>query len=160
MFIATANSLDTIHPALLDRMEVIDISGYSIIEKQEISKKYLIPRQIKDNGLSEKIIHIPDERLKTIITEYTAESGVRNLERSIGAVCRVVAYRYAIDENPQTFQKVIVDEPIIEEALGTKRMDSYLHERITRPGIAIGLAYTSVGGRALLIETTKFAGNG
>jgi len=98
MFIATANSLETIHPALLDRMEVIDLTGYSIEEKMEIAKKYLIPRQIKENGISNEIIEFLDKEVKTVITEFTMESGVRNLERAIGSVCRVVAYQYAIAE--------------------------------------------------------------
>ena len=103
---------------------------------------------------------MPDELLKNVITEYTMESGVRNLERAIGSICRVVAYRYAIAEKPEDFEKVVVDNAVIEEALGTKKIDTYLNERITRPGIAIGLAYTQAGGRALLIETTKYAGSG
>lgn len=88
MFIATANSLDTIHPALLDRMEVIDISGYSISEKLQIALKYLIPKQIKDNGINKDIIEFKDAEVEQIITSYTMESGVRNLERAIGSVCR------------------------------------------------------------------------
>lgn len=101
MFIATANSLDTIHPALLDRMEVIDLTGYSIEEKLQIAKQYLVPRQIKQNGITDQVIEFNDEELRTVITEYTMESGVRNLERSIGSICRVVAYKYAIDSNPE-----------------------------------------------------------
>ena len=101
MFIATANSLDTIHPALLDRMEVIDLTGYSIEEKLQIAKQYLVPRQIKQNGITDQVIEFNDEELRTVITEYTMESGVRNLERSIGSICRVVAYKYAIDTNPE-----------------------------------------------------------
>ncbi len=103
MFIATANSLETIHPALLDRMEVIDLSGYSIDEKLQIAKQYLVPRQVKQNGISEAIFEIQDQELRTVITEYTMESGVRNLERSIGAICRVVAYKYAISKDPESF---------------------------------------------------------
>lgn len=95
-----------------------------------------------------------------MITEYTMESGVRNLERSIGSICRIVAYRYAISKSPDTFEKVLVDNSIIQEALGNKKVDTVLHERITKPGVAIGLAYTTVGGRCLLIETTKFPGSG
>lgn len=92
MFIATANSLDTIHPALLDRMEIIDISGYSMEEKLQIAKKYLIPKQISDNGITPDIIEFHDPEIEKIISEYTMESGVRNLERAIGSVCRNVAY--------------------------------------------------------------------
>lgn len=92
MFIATANSLDTIHPALLDRMEIIDISGYSIEEKLEIGKRYLIPKQISENGLTPELIEFHTPEIEKIISEYTMESGVRNLERAIGSVCRNVAY--------------------------------------------------------------------
>ena len=95
-----------------------------------------------------------------MIMEYTMESGVRNLERAIGSVCRVVAYKYAVAEKPEAFVKVVVDNAIIQEALGNKKVDSMLHEKITKPGVAIGLAYTTVGGRCLLIETTKFPGSG
>ena len=92
MFIATANTLDTIHPALLDRMDIIDINGYSLEEKVNIAESYLIPRQIKENGLTKKLIHIDTAHVKTLIEGYTAESGVRNLERAVGSICRVVAY--------------------------------------------------------------------
>ena len=96
-----------------------------------------------------------------VISEYTAESGVRNLERAIGSICRVVAYRFAISTSPDTFEKVVVDNSIIDEALGNKKINSLLpKERITKPGVAIGLAYTQVGGRCLLIESTKFPGKG
>ena len=120
----------------------------------------MVPRQIKQNGITEAIFEIQDAELRTVITEYTAESGVRNLERAIGSICRVVAYRFAISDNPEEFEKITVDNAIIQEALGNKKIDSLLNERITKPGVAIGLAYTSVGGRCLLIETTKFPGTG
>lgn len=120
----------------------------------------MVPRQIKDNGISNDIIEIQDNELKTVITDFTMESGVRNLERAIGSICRVAAYKYAIEKDPNSFTKIVVDNSVIVEALGNKRIDSYLHERITRPGVAIGMAYTQVGGRALLIETTKFPGTG
>ncbi len=95
-----------------------------------------------------------------MITSYTMESGVRNLERAVGSVCRVIAYRYAVSKEPENFKKITVDNTIIQEALGNVKVDSYLHERITRPGVAIGLAFTQVGGRALLIETSKYSGSG
>ena len=160
MFIATANTLDSIHPALLDRMDIIDIHGYSLEEKVEISKNYLVPRQIKENGLTDKLIEYGDDELKTLIESYTMESGVRNLERAIGSVARAVAYEYAVSKDPESFEKVTVDNAIIQDALGNTKVDTYLHERITRPGVAVGLAYTTVGGRALLIETAKFPGGG
>jgi ATP-dependent Lon protease len=130
MFIATANSLDTIHPALLDRMEVIEISGYSIEEKLEIAKKYIVPRQIKENGITDKVIQISEKELKRIIIDYTAESGVRNLERAIGSVCRAVAYKYAISSDPETFKQIVVDTTLITDALGNNTSDVLLNERI------------------------------
>ena len=92
--------------------------------------------------------------------EHTAESGVRNLERSIGSICRAVAYKVAISEDAAQFSKVDVSEKLIEEALGQKKFEHLLQERIMQPGVAIGLAYTSIGGSALLIETAKFPGTG
>ena len=92
--------------------------------------------------------------------EYTAESGVRNLERSIGTVCRSVAYDYAVSKAPETFQSVNVSDALIEEALGNRKYDHQLKERIMKPGVAIGLAYTSIGGSALLVETTMYPGSG
>ena len=130
MFIATANSLDTIHPALLDRMEVIEISGYSIEEKLEIAKKYIVPRQIKENGITDKVIQISETELKRIIIDYTAESGVRNLERAISSVCRAVAYKYAISSDPETFKQIVVDTTLITDALGNNTSDVLLNERI------------------------------
>lgn len=96
MFIATANSLDSIHPALIDRMEIIDISGYSVKEKVQIASNYLIPKQIIENGLNDKVIEFGEPMVKKVVQEYTMESGVRNLERSLGSICRSVAYNYAI----------------------------------------------------------------
>lgn len=104
VFIATANSLDTIHPALRDRMEIIDISGYSLQEKLQIGKKYLVPRQITENGISAETIQISDEMINKIILDYTGESGVRNLERAIGSVCRQVAYDYAVCSDQSQFK--------------------------------------------------------
>jgi ATP-dependent Lon protease len=92
--------------------------------------------------------------------EYTAESGVRNLERAIGAVCRSVAYEYAICKEPENFKLVEVDDALLEEALGNKKYDHQLKERIISPGVAIGLAYTTIGGSALLVETAKYPGSG
>lgn len=160
MFIATANALDQMHPALLDRMEVIELSGYSIKEKVQIAQKYLLPKQIKDNGITPEHIHVSEPMLVKIIEEYTAESGVRSLERAVGTVCRTVAYEYVISKDPKKFKKVMVDEKKVEEALGNPKFEVMINERVTRPGVAIGLAYTSIGGRALLIETIRYPGNG
>lgn len=160
MFIATANSLETIHPALIDRMEVIDISGYSVKEKVQISLNYLIPKQINENGLDEKVIEFQEPIVQKIVQEYTMESGVRNLERCLGSVCRSVAYDYAICKDRDHFKKISVDRPLVIKALGNPKFNFILNKKITRPGVAVGLAYTSVGGKALLIETARFPGNG
>jgi len=98
--------------------------------------------------------------LNKIIMEYTAESGVRNLERAIGTVCRTVAYEYAISVDQSKFKQVAVTKELIQEALGNMKFDHQLRERILKPGVAIGMAYTSIGGSALLVETTKFPGSG
>jgi len=160
MFIATANSLETVHPALLDRMEVIDISGYSLKEKVEISLHYLLPKQIGENGINDKVIEFSEPMISKVVREYTMESGVRNLERAIGSVCRTVAYQYAICKDRTKFEKIVVDEELIMKALGSPKYDFLINKKITRPGVAVGLAYTSVGGKALLIETSRFLGNG
>lgn len=160
IFIATANVLDTIHPALLDRMELIELSGYTPQEKLQIAKRYLVPKQILENGLTEKQISFEEPKLEKIIMEYTGESGVRNLERSIGSVCRSIAYDYAVSTDPEAFKQVQVTNALIEEALGNRKYDHQLKERILKPGNAIGLAYTSIGGSALLVETCMFPGSG
>jgi len=160
MFIATANSLESVHPALLDRMEIIDISGYSVKEKVQISLNYLIPKQIKENGINEKVIVFKNPIVQKIVQEYTMESGVRNLERCMGSVCRTVAYDFAIFKDRDNFAKISVDEKLVTKALGYPKFNFVMNKKIERPGLAIGLAYTTVGGKALLIETARFPGNG
>lgn len=120
----------------------------------------MIPRQVKENGITKDQIKFDDNIVDNIIGGWTAESGVRNLERSIGTICRTVAYSYATSKDLTTFQKVNVDKKLVEEALGIEKYDFILKERIRMPGVAIGLAYTSIGGRALLVETTKYPGSG
>jgi len=160
MFIATANSLESIHPALIDRMEVIDISGYSVKEKVQIALHYLIPKQIEENGINQNVIEFSEPIVSTIVQEYTMESGVRNLERCVGSVCRTVAYNYAICKDRTKFKKVLVTNELVIKALGNPKFDFIVKKRISRPGVAVGLAYTTVGGKALLIETSRFPGNG
>jgi len=104
-------------------MEIIDISGYSIEEKLQIAQKYLVPKQIVENGLRPDIIRFKSKEIKQIIMDYTAESGVRNLERAIGSVCRTVAYEYAICEDISKFKPTIVSQDLVEEALGNKKFD-------------------------------------
>lgn len=160
MFIATANSLESIHPALIDRMEVIEMSGYSVKEKVQISLNYLVPKQIDENGLNDKVIQFDEPEVMKVVQDYTMESGVRNLERCLGSVCRSVAYEYAICKDRDQFEQVKVDDELIIKALGNQKFNSIINKKIERPGVAVGLAYTTVGGRWLLIEVSRFPGNG
>lgn len=156
LFIATANSLDTIPAPLRDRMEIINISGYTLQEKREIAKQHLIPKQIKENGLKEDQIKISTQALDKIIDEYTRESGVRSLEREIGSVCRGVAAKIAKGEDKPF--KVGVNE--VDEYLGKRKYFSEVAERTTVPGVATGLAWTPYGGDILFIEASVSKGNG
>lgn len=159
LFIATANSLDTIPAPLRDRMEIINISGYTLQEKREIAKQHLIPKQIKENGLKEDQIKITTQGLEKIIDEYTRESGVRSLEREIGAVCRGVAAKIAKgkDKDGDPFT-VGVNE--VDEYLGKRKYFSEVAERTTVPGVATGLAWTPYGGDILFIEASVSKGSG
>ncbi|MDX1639134.1 MAG: endopeptidase La, partial [Balneolaceae bacterium] len=156
LFIATANSLETIPAPLRDRMEIINISGYTQEEKSEIAKQHLIPKQIKENGLTEDQIKITHQGLQKIIDEYTRESGVRTLERQIASVCRGVAAKIATGEDKE--YKVGVNE--VEEYLGKRKYFSEVAERTTVPGVATGLAWTPYGGDILFIEASVSKGNG
>jgi len=157
MFVTTANTLDTIPGPLRDRMEVIQLAGYTEEEKLQIAKRYLVPRQIERNGLSRSKIAFSDSALKAIIADYTREAGVRQLEREIGAVARKVARRFA--EATQT-RKVTVTEPRVRELLGRPRYYSEARRRTARPGVATGLAWTPVGGDVLFVEATAMPGSG
>ncbi|WP_018126241.1 endopeptidase La [Balneola vulgaris] len=156
LFIATANSLDTIPAPLRDRMEIIDISGYTLEEKTQIAKKYLIPKQVKENGLKEEQISFHDDAIERIIDQYTRESGVRNLERQVAGVSRGVAAKVAAGEI-ENFD-VKVDD--IEEFLGKQKFFSDAAERTTVPGVATGLAWTPYGGDILFIEASVSKGSG
>ncbi len=156
LFIATANSLETIPAPLRDRMEIINISGYTLEEKTEIAKKYLIPKQIKENGLKEDQIVIDDTAIKRIIDEYTRESGVRNLDRQVGAVCRGVAAKVASGE----LEEFKVTKSDVEDFLGKQKFFSDVAERTTVPGVATGLAWTPFGGDILFIEASVSKGSG
>lgn len=164
LFIATANSLDTIPAPLLDRMETITLSGYTTVEKRHIARQHLLPKQIRTNGLSDNEVSLPDEVLDKIITGYTRESGVRNLEREIGSVCRYKAVQYAnATETGQMNSynsNVSVDD--LEEILGIERFDEEIAETTSRPGIVTGLVAYSTGGQGsiLFIEVADMPGNG
>jgi ATP-dependent Lon protease len=173
LFIATANQLGTIHPALLDRMEIIALAGYSEEEKLHIARRYLVPRQLEEHGLTPTIVTLDDDAIRRIISEYTREAGVRSLERQIGAVARKIAARVASRpaagdasaggaDGPSPFDSrdsrlaqgtpTVVAAESIPDYLGPPR---FLHEvsfRVSRPGVATGVAWTETGGDVLFIE--------
>ena len=156
IFIATANMLDTIPTPLLDRMEVIEIPGYTEEDKLRIAKYYLVPRQLEAHGLTKQQLKFTDRALMEIIRHYTREAGVRNLEREIGAVCRAVAKEFA--EGRTEPVKVRVRD--VEKFLGPPKYLPEVAERVKVPGVAIGLAWTPVGGEILFVEATKMKGSG
>jgi ATP-dependent Lon protease len=157
MFITTANNLDTIPGPLRDRMEVIQLAGYTEAEKLQIAKRYLVPRQIERNGLTPGRIAFTDSGLKTIISDYTREAGVRQLEREIGSVVRKVARQVA---EGTLKRKASITEPRVRELLGKRKFHSEARRRTSRPGVATGLAWTPVGGEVLFVEATAMPGGG
>lgn len=156
MFIATANMIDTIPPALLDRMEIIEINGYTEEEKIRIAEKYLIPRQIENHGMNSDMIKFTRSAVLQIIEKYTREAGVRNLEREIASVIRGVA-REIVEKK---VQKRRITANSVEKYLGIGRFYADVAERVSRPGVATGLAWTPAGGDILFIESTKMPGKG
>jgi ATP-dependent Lon protease len=161
MFITTGNTLDTIPGPLRDRMEVIQLAGYTEEEKLEIAKRYLVPRQIERNGLRKSWIAFSDKALREVIRNYTREAGVRNLEREIGTICRKVAREVAESANgARPAKKSSISEPRVRELLGRPRFHSEAKRRTRQPGVATGLAWTPVGGDVLFIEATSYPGKG
>jgi ATP-dependent Lon protease len=156
MFIATANQLDTIPGPLRDRMEIIQLPGYTEEEKLEIAKKYLLKRQLESNGLSFSQVDIKEDAIRALIADYTREAGVRNLERALGSVLRSVAMKVA----EQGVGSVTVDAGDLHAILGPKKFDSEIALRTATPGVATGLAWTPVGGDILFIEASKTPGTG
>ncbi|HEY3566769.1 MAG TPA: endopeptidase La [Thermoanaerobaculia bacterium] len=156
MFIATANMLEPIQPAFLDRMEVIRLSGYTQEEKVRIAKLHLIPKQTKENGLNEDQIEFADDAIAAVISGYTKEAGLRNLEREIAAICRKVAVKVARGEA----ERMVIDPPKVEELLGARK--HFAEELLNRDrvGVATGLAWTAVGGDLLFIEVVAVPGKG
>jgi len=157
MFITTANILDTVPPALRDRMEVIEFPGYIEEEKFHIAEKFLIPKQLKDNGLNKEKLVITEPAARTIIREYTREAGVRELERSIAAICRKIARRIAEDGDKKSYKVDISD---LHEFLGPAKYHMTMAEKKNEVGVTTGLAWTQAGGEILLIEATKMPGKG
>ncbi len=157
MFITTANQLSTIPAPLLDRMEVIQIAGYTEGEKLVIAKRYLVPRQMRENGLHTGEIEFSDEALQTIVRNYTREAGVRELERQIGGICRKVVTRFAEGQAG----KMLITAESVRELLGRARFveNEEVARRTSIPGVATGLAWTPVGGEVLFIEATQMPGS-
>ena len=157
MFITTANQLETIPGPLLDRMEIIHLSGYTENEKLQIAKRYLIPRQFRENSLREGEIEFSDKAIATIIRSYTRESGVRSLEREIGGICRKIVTRITEGKT----EKVVIDADMVRELLGRPKYlaTEEIQRRLEVPGVATGLAWTPVGGDILFIEATRMPGS-
>src|SRR5208337_2810337 len=158
LFICTANQLDPIPPPLLDRMEIIELQGYTEEEKSHIAFRYLIPRQIKENGIQPDNIEFPADSIGYIVRHYTREAGVRKLEQLIGTVCRKQARRIAEGQT----DKLVVTREVIQEFLGgiKVRVDTEIAERTRRAGVAVGLAWTPAGGDILFIEANRMKGKG
>jgi ATP-dependent Lon protease len=158
LFICTANMLDTVPLPLLDRMELIPLQGYSEEEKLHIARRYLVPRQIKENGITEEQIEFPEDAIRQLVRHYTREAGVRKLEQVIGTVCRKQARR-VVEGNTE---KLVVTRDTLKEFLGgiQVRVETEVAERVKRPGVAVGLAWTPAGGDILFIEANKMKGKG
>ncbi|MFZ0761577.1 MAG: endopeptidase La, partial [Candidatus Sulfotelmatobacter sp.] len=158
LFITTANMLDPIAEPLRDRMEIIELQGYSEEEKLHIAFRYLVPRQVEENGITSEQIEFPEAALRYIIRHYTREAGVRSLERTIGTICRKQARRLAEGK----IEKLVVTPEIIQEFLGgiKIRVEGEIEERTERPGVAVGLAWTPSGGDVLFVEANAMKGKG
>jgi ATP-dependent Lon protease len=155
LFLTTANVLDTIPAPLRDRMEVIELAGYTEAEKLRIAREHLVARQITNHGLTADQVSFTDEALGAMIRGYTREAGVRNLEREIGSICRKIARRHAEGQTAP----VTVASAVVEEMLGAPRfLDEEMRDRTRDPGVAIGLAWTPVGGEVLFVEASRMAG--
>ncbi|WP_109830877.1 endopeptidase La [Reichenbachiella versicolor] len=156
LFIATANSLDTIQPALRDRMEIIDVSGYTLEEKVQIAKKHLFPKQLKEHGLTKEQLSIDQKAITKVVDDYTRESGVRGLERKIGSIVRDAAKSIAMEE--EYVEKVTPEE--VRRILGAEVFDKEFYQNNKLAGVVTGLAWTSVGGEILFIESSLSRGKG
>jgi ATP-dependent Lon protease len=158
LFITTANMLDPIAEPLRDRMEIIELQGYTEDEKVHIAFQYLIPRQIEENGITPEQIEFPDDGVRAVIRHYTREAGVRNLERNIGTICRKQARRLAEGKT----DKLVVTTEVVQEFLGgfKIRSEGEIAERTKRAGVTVGLAWTPSGGDVLFVEANKMKGKG
>jgi ATP-dependent Lon protease len=159
LFITTANWLEPIHPALRDRLEVIELPSYTESEKLQIAKRYLVPRQLQEHGLDKKEVKIPDATIRQVIHDYTREAGVRQLEREIAALTRK-ATRKIVSGNGHTEKPLVVNPDTLKDYLGNARFVSESAEAIKEIGIATGMAWTPVGGEVMFIEATRMPGKG
>uniref|UniRef100_A0A3B5A5V8 Lon protease homolog n=1 Tax=Stegastes partitus TaxID=144197 RepID=A0A3B5A5V8_9TELE len=181
LFIATANTTASIPPALLDRMEVLQVPGYTQEEKVEIAHRHLIPNQLEQHGLTPQQLHIPQDSTQDIISRYTREAGVRSLERKIGAICRAVAVKVAeghrltkTETSTETQQQqqqmgdkaappempIVIDHIALKDILGPPLFEMEVSERLTLPGVAVGLAWTPLGGEIMFVEASRMEGEG
>jgi len=158
LFITTANWLDPIHPALRDRLEVIELPSYTAAEKLQIAKRFLVPRQLEEHGLKAKLAKLPDATLKRVIHDYTREAGVRQLEREIAALSRKAARK--IVSRHGLLRPLVIGADELVDYLGPAQYESATAEAITEFGVATGLGWTPVGGDILFIEATRMPGNG
>ncbi len=155
LFIATANSLETIPGPLLDRLEVIEISGYTTSEKRHIARRHLLAKQLSEHGLKPEQVELSDEVILELISSHTREAGVRDLQRKLAAICRATTTKIV-----EGAERVVIDSAIIEAALGPSRFDHEVAEKLSPPGVATGLAWTPVGGEILFIESALMPGTG
>uniref|UniRef100_A0A8B9KAC4 Lon protease homolog 2, peroxisomal n=1 Tax=Astyanax mexicanus TaxID=7994 RepID=A0A8B9KAC4_ASTMX len=174
LFIATANTTATIPPALLDRMEVLQVPGYTQEEKVEIAHRHLIPHQLEQHGLTPQQLQIPQDTTQEIISKYTREAGVRSLERKIGAICRAVAVKVAEGHKLSKTESsrvdsdiaappempIVIDQIALKDILGPQIFEMEVSERLTLPGVAIGLAWTPLGGEIMFVEASRMEGEG
>ena len=159
LFITTANWLDPIHPALRDRLEVIELPSYTAMEKLQIARRYLVPRQIEEHGLKSKLVKFPDGTIRKLISDYTHEAGVRQLDREIASLTRKAA-RKLISRSSALRKPLVISPSSLVDYLGQPKFTSETAEKITELGIAMGLAWTPVGGEILFIEATRMPGKG
>jgi ATP-dependent Lon protease len=158
LFLTTANWLDPIHPALRDRLEVIELPSYTAAEKVQIAKRHLVPRQLEEHGLKKKLVRFPEATLRRVVQDYTREAGVRQLEREIASLTRKAARKIVARQDQQT--PLTITPGMLAGFLGPAAFTSEAAERILEFGIAIGLAWTPVGGEILFVEATRMPGKG
>jgi ATP-dependent Lon protease len=159
MFIGTANMLDTVPAPLLDRMEVLELPGYTHEEKRAIARKHLVPKQIEEHGLKVEFVQVSDAILDRVIEEYTREAGVRSLERAIATLLRQVAVG-VVEKRWSLEEEIVITDELLDEFLGPRKFESEVSERLDMPGVATGLAKTSAGGEILFLEASRMPGKG